>query len=122
MQMKNEERIFISEDLEDLIDLNNLTDNSYQEKDFEFYIEINNQKLSVLSLDECNKKYKLTFMSSQNTLQTLISNSDFNIKLCLGNKELKVININKHLSKKKIKFISKNNYKIKIVILKEQEI
>tara|TARA_B000000557_G_C20790671_1_gene450872 strand:+ start:541 stop:900 length:360 start_codon:yes stop_codon:yes gene_type:complete len=118
MQIKNDdERFFISDDLKDLVSFESLTQN----ETLGLFISIDNKEFSVLNYVNSFKRHKVTFISDENTLLTLMSNSYSNINLTLNNKEF-LINLNKNnLSKMKIMSTAKNSYKIKLCFKNNKE-
>lgn len=116
MQMKNEERIFVSENLEKIIDFDSLSSSN---KNSELKIKINNDLFPVLTYVDSKNKYKVTFKSNLNIFQKLFYNQINSINICLNNKEYTILKDNNKLFKYKIYDLYENNYKIKIIINKE---
>lgn len=118
MQTKNENQIFLSDDLKDIIDLDNLS------KDESAYLnfEINNKKLSVLSLKETETKRKLTIMIDKKDLQSLFSKQQCIVFVKLGQEILSSYDLSKDLVSFKIKKGFKNIYNAKLTFTKEEKI
>lgn len=118
MQTKNENQIFLSDDLKDIIDLDNLS------KDESAYLnfEINNKKLSVLSLKETETRRKLTIMIDEKDLQSLFSKQQHIVFIKLGNETLSSYDLSKDLVSFKIKKGFKNIYNAKLTFIKEEKI
>lgn len=118
MQIKNENQIFLSDDLKDIIDLDNLS------KDESAYLnfEINNKKLSVLSLKETETKRKLTIMIDKKDLQSLFSKQQNIVFIKLGQETLSSYDLSKDLVSFKIKKGFKNIYNAKLTFIKEEKI
>ena len=118
MQIKNENQIFLSDNLKDIIDLDNLS------KDESAYLnfEINNKKLSVLSLKETEAKRKLTIMIDEKDLQSLFSKQQHIVFIKLGNETLSSYDLSKDLVSFKIKKGFKNIYNAKLTFIKEEKI
>ena len=118
MQTKNENQIFLSDDLKDIIDLDNLS------KDESAYLnfEINNKKLSVLSLKETETKRKLTIMIDKKDLQSLFSKQQCIVFIKLGQEILSSYDLSKDLVSFKIKKGFKNIYNAKLTFIKEEKI
>ena len=118
MQTKNENQIFLSDDLKDIIDLDNLS------KDESAYLnfEINNKKLSVLSLKETETKRKLTIMIDKKDLQSLFSKQQCIVFIKLGQETLSSYDLSKDLVSFKIKKGFKNIYNAKLTFTKEEKI
>lgn len=118
MQTKNENQIFFSDDLKDIIDLDNLS------KDESAYLnfEINNKKLSVLSLKETETKRKLTIMIDEKDLQSLFSKQQHIVFIKLGSETLSSYDLSKDLVSFKIKKGFKNIYNAKLTFIKEEKI
>jgi hypothetical protein len=117
MQTKNENQIFLSDDLKDIIDLSNLS------KDENAYLsfEINNKKLSVLSLKETPTKRKLTIMLDEKDLQSLFSKQQDIVFVKLGQETLSTYDLSKDLASFKIKKCFKNIYNVKLTFIKEEK-
>lgn len=118
MQTKNENQIFLSDDLKDIIDLDNLS------KDESAYLnfEINNKKLSVLSLKETLTKRKLTIMLDEKDLQSLFSKQQNIVFIKLGQETLSSYDLSKDLVSFKIEKSFKNIYNVKLTFIKEEKI
>ena len=118
MQTKNENQIFLSDDLKDIIDLDNLS------KDESAYLnfELNNKKLSVLSLKETETKRKLTIMIDKKDLQSLFSKQQCIVFVKLGQEILSSYDLSKDLVSFKIKKGFKNIYNAKLTFTKEEKI
>ena len=118
MQTKNENQIFLSDDLKGIVDLDNLS------KDESAYLnfEINNKKLSVLSLKETETKRKLTIMLDEKDLQSLFSKQQNVVFIRLGQETLSIYDLSKDLVSFKIKKGFKNIYNAKLTFIKEEKI
>jgi|11_taG_2_1085331.scaffolds.fasta_scaffold26082_2 bifunctional DNase/RNase len=118
MQTKNKNQIFLSDGLEDIIDLDNLS------KDTSAYltIELNGKKLPVLSLKETAVERKLTIMIDEKDLQSLFSKQQKIASIKLGQKTLSNYDLSKDLVSFKIKKGFKNIYNAKLTFTKKEKI
>ena len=118
MQTKNKNQIFLSDGLEDIIDLDNLS------KDESSYltIELNGKKLPVLSLKETVAERKLTITIDEKDLLCLFSKQQSIVSIKLGQKTLSNYDLSKDLVSFKIKKGFKNIYNTKLTFKKEKKI
>ena len=114
MLIDNEDRVFMSQGLMDIIDLKEETDTN------RIYILATDKKLPVLSLKTKKSKVIIETKASLNILTEIKSISDFNINLFIENSDVsslfnlgKVININ-------VKNIYNNNCTLKFIIEKDE--
>ena len=117
MQTKNKNQIFLSDGLEDIIDLDNLS------KDESAYLSIvfNSKKLSVLSLKETVSERKLTIMLDKKDLQSLFSKQQSIVSIKLGQETLSNYDLSKDLVSFKVKKGFKNIYNTKLTFKKEEK-
>lgn len=115
MQIKNENNIFLSDDLKDIIDLDNIT----VSEDFLLCVNAFNKKLSVLSYKETSRKSILSIMIDEKDLLSLFSSHACHISLSLDEEVLRKYSLPKDLSSFKIEPGLKNIYKVKLVLKKE---
>ena len=116
MQNNEEERLFLSKDLEDIIDLDNLSSTNISDNNL--WIKLFDEKFSILSYVNSKNKYKVTFKINKKSLQKLFINKEINISIGLEDFEESIFNGNKSLLKYKLYNVFENNYKIKIIIYK----
>ena len=118
MQTKNKNQIFLSDGLEDIIDLDNLS------KDESAYltIELNGKKLPVLSLKETVAERKLTITIDEKDLLCLFSKQQSIVSIKLGQKTLSNYDLSKDLVSFKIKKGFKNIYNTKLTFKKQKKI
>jgi hypothetical protein len=117
MQTNSDNRIFISEGFEDIVDIDNLSKELVSE---ELLMFMNNEKASVLSFKETCSRYVLTFVSSNKTLQKLILKQIEHVLLKVNNIVVFDLLYKDNLIKLKIKYLSKNSYRIKLYFKKEE--
>lgn len=115
MQTKNENQLFISDELKNVVDLNSLTSDDLDS----FFFVIDDKKLPVLSYEENKKKYKLTINVEENALQRLISKQIDESFLLFNGDKINQFKIQKDLVKIKTKKTFKNIYNVKLVFNKE---
>jgi hypothetical protein len=113
----NDNRIFISEGYEDIVDIDNLSKESIPE---ELLMFMDNEKSTVLSFKETYLRYVLTFVSSNKTLQKIILKQIEHVLLKVNNKVVFDLLYKDNLIKLKIKYLSKNSYRIKLYFKKEE--
>jgi len=118
MQTKNENQLFLSDDLKDIIDLNDLS------KDKSSYLNfvINEEKLPVLSLKKTCSKCKITIMLDEKVLQSLFSNQKSTVFIKLGSKTVSSYDLSKDLFSFKVKKGFKNIYNTKLTFIEKEKI
>ena len=117
MQTKNESQLFISDELEDIIDLNSLTSDDPES----FCFALGDKEFPVLSYTESKKKYKLTINVEEKALQKLILKQIDNAFLVFNDHKIKEFKSQQDLIKIKVEKKLKNIYNIKLVFSKEKE-
>lgn len=116
MQTRNENRIFISKDLENIIDIENL---SVKKKNNNLVLNLNKKELPVLGYVKSFKKTKFTIICDEKTLLDLTWPTNSNIAVTLLDKVVCGFDLNKDLKKVKLKQFSENSYKVTLVFKKE---
>jgi hypothetical protein len=101
--MENKESLFLSENLKNIIDYEQLENNFNNQTNF--YLQFNNEKIKI------NKIHYIKFKKSFFKIKLNIKNFNFEIFLKLVNDKsmLKINNLNFHILNKNIKWNLKNS-------------
>lgn len=116
MLIKNEERIFVSDEIKDIVYID---DNKSQEK-INLSLKCKNNRYTIKKIKQSIDKTKITFFCNKSFLDYFYSDkSNLNLTVELDNKEILRFNIDKQFSS--LIIINYNECLAKITVLNDKE-